>query len=534
MVGANMKLGINNLSDKMQLLDSSLLYCISCDSKYTAINVGLFALLQNKNDFSFKYLILDDISQNDILTCFNAAKDKLQEIKAHVYSNNNKGHLLKWMVSDLKSINALDDNSFFVIIAGDTFFKDTRTVRLSKVLESLKKFARINKSTILLISYWLNQYEVNSRLLKNSSSLDGIQSIKKVSDSYDLNVFFWTSDDGETSHGMADLELTDNGFNCLINKEDESYLSDDYQDCYVVGDDFKPDRSIFNVIEQFPDNQSMYETAMRKAISCSCFFTVFSKMDIEKISEMIYKLRQKKGKILKIFLLDNSDGLRANSASFLMDCGLNFIFDNKAKGSYINTVLPSLKNITLKNEIHVDYQTLKERYYRIEKEKNGYLEQKAFVKKVAELLSVSNEFEGDGVLVFLKPNKISIEAALGQFKPKRGGDYCTIADGHVVVFLPSCRNGDLSIGLKHVFNTDYDKIFASYFAAFTKADIVNLLRNIENKSNTEVINFTKIQAISKENELRSEHLTEKEITEYCIKTEWAPMPFDLKELKNDE
>lgn len=529
-----MKLGIINFSDKLQRLNSSMLFCASCDSKATAINYGLFTLLNNTRNFSYRYLVLDDITQKDIRNNFFAPEEKLSEIKAHVYSNKNKGHMLKWIVSDFKHINALDENSLFVIIVKDTLYKDTKSVQISNILENIKKFAMVNKSTVLLINYGVNQLEINSTLLKNSTSVDGLQSVKKSSINYDLNVFFWTAEDGEVSHGQSELNLTEKGFESIINKEDESYLGNDYQDCFVVGSDFKPDKVLYNRIEQFPDNQSMYETAMKKAISCTCFFNIYSRMDIDKISGMVYRLRLKKGKNLKIFVLDRTNGLRANSAKFLMDCGVNFIFDFNAKSAYINTVLPSLKNLTLKNEIQIDYDTLKDRYYRIEREKNGYLEKKQFIRKVAELISVDNAYEGDGALVLLRPHhKIEIESAVGQFKPKRGGDYCTIADGNVVVFLPSCRNGDLAIGLRHVFNTGYDKLFMSYSAAFTKADIITLLREIDAKEENYSINFSKIKIINEENRLRSEHLTEKEIRDYCMETEWNPQEFDLQELKEN-
>ncbi len=525
-----MNLGILNLSEHLQSLHYEKLYAISCESRKMAVNMGLHALFQNREEFNLKYLILDDISQDDIRNDF-ASPQRLSEIRGHVYSNRNHGHFLKWLPSDLRRVNAMDDNCLFVVILRDALYKDTRSFNLRQTIASLKTFAAINHSTIVLINYGFNHLEVNSLLLAHSSELDGIMSVSASGSSYALNVFLWKADTGEISQGQSELALKPNGFVSIDNNSEDDFIGDDYHDCYVPAGDFKPDRTLFNRIITFENNQRLYEHALKYAVSGTCFFTIASRDDIEPLSKMIYTLREHKGRQLRIFIIDRSNGIRASSARILFDCGANFIFDRDAKNAYINTALFSLKDLFFKNEVNTDYNAIMNRYTRVEREKNGYLEKDDFIRKVTDLLSSDSEYDCDGALAVLKPQEyLPVESTVGQFKPKRGGDYCTIDAGSCIIFLPSCRSGDLSIGLKHVFNTDYEKLFKKCSAAYTKPEIIAMLHTIKTNRKMDDINFRQIEMIKEENDFRARDLSAEDIRDFCMHTSWEPQECDIKEL----
>lgn len=78
-----------------------------------------------------------------------------------------------------------------------------------------------------------------------------------------------------------------------------------------------------------------------------------------------------------------------------------------------------------------------------------------FILKVQNL--ISHNLEGSnlrGTLAKLTvKDGLTEKMCVSQFKPKRGGDYCTVMQGFIILYLPSCREGELAITLEHTFNT---------------------------------------------------------------------------------
>ena len=67
---------------------------------------------------------------------------------------------------------------------------------------------------------------------------------------------------------------------------------------------------------------------------------------------------------------------------------------------------------------------------------------------------------------------------VSQFKPKRGGDYCTVMQGFIILYLPSCREGELAITLEHTFNTPPTTLFKTCSAVYTYQEIFSEIKDL--------------------------------------------------------
>ena len=172
-------------------------------------------------------------------------------------------------------------------------------------------------------------------------------------------------------------------------------------------------------------------------------------------------------------------------------------------------------------------------YQVLDREGNGFLMPEAFFSKVEFLLSKKeDEAAVDGTLITLRPKLgLLAEQCLSQFKPKRAGDYGTLIGNVIIIYLPSCRNGELAVSLEHTFNTDPTTLFDSCDAVYSRSEIlsrVDILKNEpyqnfnSNAAMQQIIESTK-QRLASRQKARS-------MSELAVMVKESPEPFEISTL----
>ena len=508
-----MKLGITNLLDKIQQINSGCVYYLGAQDKDTAVNFALNCLARNSNESALRYLVLDGVRTDDILQT-QVSDAILNSVKAHVYECKNTDIFLDSLPSDLIKYHATDEHSLFVVLFDDRTLAKISQKSCLRYLKNISYFAKNYNVSLLLLGYGDNRAFLSNRLLKEDRSLSGLGAISKIPNMQKLDILYWRALDGTFSQGNYEITLTEEGFT-IPNTAQEEFASTDTNTCYVCESVFTPDSNHFSDIKKFSSQSDLIAEA------------------IDDTAKQIYELRTRKGNALKILVIEKIPGIRANSEHFLLSCGANYVFTAGSHNSYINTMLPTLRAISYSKRISMSFEKMLDNYQVLDREGNGFLMPEAFFSKVEFLLSKKvDEAAVDGTLITLRPKLgLLAEQCLSQFKPKRAGDYGTLIGNVIIIYLPSCRNGELAVSLEHTFNTDPTTLFDSCDAVYSRSEIlsrVDILKNEpyqnfnSNAAMQQIIESTK-QRLASRQKARS-------MSELAVMVKESPEPFEISTL----
>ena len=515
-----MKLGITNLLDKIQQINSGCVYYLGAQDKDTAVNFALNCLARNSNESALRYLVLDGVRTDDILQT-QVSDAILNSVKAHVYECKNTDIFLDSLPSDLIKYHATDEHSLFVVLFDDRTLAKISQKSCLRYLKNISYFA-----------YGDNRAFLSNRLLKEDRSLSGLGAISKIPNMQKLDILYWRALDGTFSQGNYEITLTEEGFT-IPNTAQEEFASTDTNTCYVCESVFTPDSNHFSDIKKFSSQSDLIAEAMEKASAATIFLAIEKREAIDDTAKQIYELRTRKGNALKILVIEKIPGIRANSEHFLLSCGANYVFTAGSHNSYINTMLPTLRAISYSKRISMSFEKMLDNYQVLDREGNGFLMPEAFFSKVEFLLSKKvDEAAVDGTLITLRPKLgLLAEQCLSQFKPKRAGDYGTLIGNVIIIYLPSCRNGELAVSLEHTFNTDPTTLFDSCDAVYSRSEIlsrVDILKNEpyqnfnSNAAMQQIIESTK-QRLASRQKARS-------MSELAVMVKESPEPFEISTL----
>lgn len=535
--GDDMYLGIQKLVLQLQKLVSSGIYFMTTQSKETAITAALSCLYHNSNEDALRYLTLNEVSKEDILSC-GFDNEFLLKIKAHVFEDKGKNNILKNLTRDFQFMKVNDKNSLLVVLLDEIAYLPYEGLELEQLLSEFSYYTSSYNTSLLFISFGHNPEQVVSKLLKMSQHISGICSILKNPSTMTLATEFWRSEDGAFAQGQNKIVLTKEGYEIIVDETNAS-ASVDNGVCYTKNNGFTPDNTLFTNIKLFNDNKTLFEDAMKNAVAACIFLTLDTRDGIDELASLIYQLRTTRGKHIKIFVLEKVQGIRASSEHFLLICGANFLFDSASKNYYINAMMPTLKNFTYENQITSPFENLLESYHLIENESNGFLMPTAFIDKITNLLQQQiNNAKVEAAFVWLEPkDSLDLETCISQFKPKRGGDYCTAVDGKVILFLPTCRNGELSTTLAHTFNTEPAEMFKTCDAVYTVNEIFNCVDNLKSYAAVTALDNQVMEHIIEQGKIKREAAVKaKDLYDLAQTFVQTSIPFDITnfEKKNTE
>ena len=473
-----MDLGINNLISQLQEFQQKGFYLLTTSGKQIAVNLALNCLYHNSNEDCLRFFITGGIEPQKMLS-YLENKDMAPSIKAHVYEYNENTLDVTKIVKDLLLQKVNDEKSLVVLLLQDSLLTKLSKRQLQHTLLSLEEFATENSLSVVLITHGLFENDLVKRLLSESNHYSGLVSFTDRPNGILMNTLFWREADGHFIQSNNQIKIDENGIEVVV-PDTNLIASIDENTCYITDNTFTPDSAVYSNVKRFNSNHELFADAIENATAASVFLTVTSRETIDETAEYVYKLRTARGSNLKIIVIEKVRGIRANSEQFLITCGANFIFETDAKGTYINAMLPTLKTLVFQKNISKSFNEIKDNYHLIDNEGKGFLMPQDFILKVQNL--ISHNLEGSnlrGTLAKLTvKDGLTEKMCVSQFKPKRGGDYCTVMQGFIILYLPSCREGELAITLEHTFNTTPTTLFKTCSAVYTYQEIVSEIKDL--------------------------------------------------------
>ncbi len=473
-----MNLGIKNLIVQLQELQSGCLYLLTCSNRHIAVNLALNCLYHNSCDDYLRFFVTGGIDSEKMVS-YLENREILDSIRAHVYEYDENTLDVTKIAKDLLLQKATDKNSLIVMLLQDSLLTELSQRQLQSTLLSLEELAQNCELSVLIITHGLYEDALVKRLLKESNHYSGLVSFTDRPTGILMNTLFWREPDGHFIQSNNQLKIDKNGVEVTV--PDSSLIASiDENTCYITDNTFIPDSAVYSFVKRFNSNRDLFEDAIEHATAATIFLTVNTRESIDETAEYVYRLRTTRGSNLKIIVIEKVRGIRANSEQFLITCGTNFIFETDAKGTYINAMLPTLKTLVFQKTISKNFKEIKDNYHLIDNEGKGFLMPHDFIVKVQSLIAHNIEESNlRGTLVKLTVKEgLTEKMCVSQFKPKRGGDYCTIIHGYIILYLPSCREGELAVTLEHTFNTKPTTLFKTCSAVYTHQGIVSEIRDL--------------------------------------------------------
>ena len=473
-----MDLGINNLISQLQELQQGCLYLLTTSGKQIAVNLALNCLYRNSKEDFLRFLVLGGIEPEKMISYLDN-KDIVDSIKAHVYEYDENTLDITSITRDLSLQKVTDEKSLVIVLLQDVLLNKLSEKQLQNTLASLEEYAIESSLSVVVITHGLYEDSLVKSLLRESNHYSGLVSFTDRPNGILMNTLFWREPDGHFIQSNNQIKIDENGIDVVV-PDTNLLASIDENTCYITDNTFTPDSAVYNNVKRFNSNKELFEDAIENATAASVFLTVKSRETIDETAEYVYKLRTTRGSNLKIIVIEKVRGIRANSEQFLITCGANFIFETDAKGTYINAMLPTLKTLVFQKNISKSFNEIKDNYHLIDNEGKGFLMPKDFIVKVQNLISHNLEESNlRGTLAKLTvKDGLTEKMCVSQFKPKRGGDYCTVMHGYIILYLPSCREGELAITLEHTFNTKPTTLFKTCSAVYTYQGIVSEIKDL--------------------------------------------------------
>lgn len=526
-----MNLGIARLLEQLNDLASTGVYLITAPDQRTAVNFAVHCLRNNRDEDLLKFLALEHVTRDDIVREISAP-EALSEVKAHVYTSRGRRNFLSTLVNDYRLSSRNRKGALLTAVFADETLATAGEREYERLLRDLDRSARRAKLCVLLVCFGPSQSLVGSRAMRISEVFQGVGAFELNLGRIIFHSRAWRQSDGTISHGTVQLTLDAQGY-AVAEGEHVEHLAGDRDVCYVTAGSFTPDQSMFARILTFASNAQLFEQASQEATLATLCLSVSRRDEIFEIARIIYELRIARGDGLRIFVVEKIQGMRGNSAQLLLACGADFIFEASAHNSYINSMLPVLRMNASNHNLSATFDEMIFGYRLGDQEENGFLRPEIFLGKVEQLLERSETFDLGSTLVSLTPGaSYSAEACISQFKPKRGGDYCTYVNGRILVYLPTCQAGELTTGLRHTFNVEPTDLFSGSSAFYTRAEILNVIRELRAGTYDESLNAGVIDQIESENRARTElRFARMSLRELANVHADAAVPYDVGRLK---
>ncbi len=466
-----MDLGIKGLSQGLQSISFGRLYAISCADEYLATRLVSHYLASISKLDILRFLATQ--LRSEVFTK-NCPAKLLNDIKAHVYSINESSCITSAMPYELRFLKKLPSGSVAVILMDVEVLKALDADSRARFFKDLY-YSCCRKSAAVLVCYGKAFEKLAVSLLENTEFLSGISSLGYQKGSPYLDILLWR-DQGRIARDQAVLILDEQGFERRNVNDGEIQSADDKGVCYLKKSTLDFDRKLYDRIKVFNTNEEVFSDALDKATAASVFLCIENRQELEKTARMVYELRHTLGNFLHIFILDKVNGLRASSIRFLLACGADFVFDANARSPYINAVLPLLLSSDHRGFAVGSFDDLYKGYCIMEDESKGFLVFKDFAAKVGAALDDTPYLQGAGTLVKLIPKScFTPEDCINIFRPKRGGDFCTVRGDFVLVFISSCLGSEILTALRNIFTVDPLSVFAASCVYLSHEDIIRAL-----------------------------------------------------------
>ena len=207
----------------------------------------------------------------------------------------------------------------------------------------------------------------------------------------------------------------------------------------------------------FDDAAALLAAAGGATAACA-IFAIGDNAAVPVLAERLYRLRQRRGRALRLVVRESAACLRYLDERLLLACGASLIVPAGTGLSRFLGLLDSLSGQLWTRSLPDDLPALLKRLR--PPPQRGLLPGGEFAALVGELLG-GGDGELDHLLLRLTPLPgLALAQVLGQCRLRRAGDLACVAGGELWLFLFACRGDGLELALGHIFRLPWRELFA--------------------------------------------------------------------------
>lgn len=389
--------------------------------------------------------------------------------KVSLFSAQKSESSIKCLATDIMcSINP--EHYLLVLLGAENFWQNITPKVLRNWLHKISKWCQIYNCTLLVVNPGNKTDAQFSFLVDAHRSLSGLASLRFQGDIHRYDVAFWCNEKGVSAQQQLELCWQNDGWQPRQQEESTPQPRSDEKQILSHAAVLEGAPPLSEYWTLFDDNDTLFEAA-RSAQAATLIFSLSQNHQIEPLARHIHTLRRQRGSALKIIIRENKPSLRATDERLLMGCGATLVVPWNAPLSRCLTMIESVQGQNFNRHVPEDVTALFDALRPLKL--RGWLEWDAFCNAIHTMLN--NPLlpaDNKGILVALRPVPgLRIEQALTLCRPNRMGDFVTIGNGRLMIFLSFCRINDLDTALSHIFPLPVNDIISNRMVWYEDSQI---------------------------------------------------------------
>lgn len=223
-------------------------------------------------------------------------------------------------------------------------------------------------------------------------------------------------------------------------------------------------RTALEGLPRLSPNWSIFETpaalwsAAADARAATLVLAIDDNRQVEGLARQLHAARSSCGKALKIAVRELSACLRHNERQLLLACGANMIIPSRTPAEHFLILIDGLQGQLWFRTSTADVESLvgRLRTPRV----RGLLSPRDFLHQVDELYQTRVTEICHQLLELPIRRMLTVEQCLGQLSLSRFGDMACVLDGHLYLFLFTCRSDGLDAALAHICRLPWQDLFS--------------------------------------------------------------------------
>lgn len=223
-------------------------------------------------------------------------------------------------------------------------------------------------------------------------------------------------------------------------------------------------RAALGGLPQLSPNWVIFDTpaalwsAAADARAATLVLAIDDNRQVEALAQQLHAARARCGKALKIAVHELSACLRHNERQLLLACGANMIIPSRTPADHVLILLNGLQGQLWFRASGTDVESLVRRLRtpRV----RGLLSPRDFLHQVDEVYQTGMTEICHQLLELPIRRMLTVEQCLGQLSLSRFGDMACVLDGHLYLFLFTCRSEGLDAALAHICRLPWQDLFS--------------------------------------------------------------------------
>lgn len=470
-------LGIDQLSNELTAMQSPGLYWICFERQQDASLFCRTTISSQSNNANVALICTSKLDPAIFATALKSGPARLP-----TFSLPETSEALKGLTEDImRSFNP--HNSLLLLNSPHTLWLTLNPRQLAKWCQRVDQWLKQNSVTLLLISYGHDGESLKINLLPLYKILAGLSFMQVRANYFDYDVSWWSNKGGVTARLTAKLSGNESGWTLRSESLEQPQSYDDDYLYYVNQSVLEGAPALSKNWRLCANNEEVVDRS-RYTQAATVILSISSNAEIQQLARQIHNLRLQRGNGLKLVVRELKQCLRYNDERLLLACGTSLIVPYNAPLSRFLTLVDALQGQLFTRPVITDIEQLLNAMTPLQVK--GPVPLVKFCQYLKQITTSSlQDKELQSLLVAFKTVPgLSAKQALTLCHFRRDGDFVTIANGHMYLFLSACRLNDLDIALSYIFRLPIDEIFTSRSVWQESREIAGEAIRLENNLNS--------------------------------------------------